>query len=117
MPPGGAGARADQLSTLGRIIHERATSPELGKLLDAAEPVAAELDPDSDDARLVKVARHDFEKAVKVPAELNKAMVRTAAESYSVWVEARRESDFARFLPWLEQTLELKRRYIECMAR
>ncbi|MGD0485438.1 MAG: carboxypeptidase M32, partial [Gemmatimonadales bacterium] len=39
MPPGGAAARADQLSTLGRIIHDRATSPELGKLIDAAEPV------------------------------------------------------------------------------
>ena len=53
MPPAGAAARADQLSTLGRLMHERSTSVELGKLLDAAEPLAAELDPDSDDARLV----------------------------------------------------------------
>ena len=82
MPAGGADARADQLSTLGRIIHERATSPELGKLLDAAEPVAAGLDPDSDDARLVSVARRDFEKEIKVPADLSAAMVRAASESY-----------------------------------
>jgi carboxypeptidase Taq len=116
MPAGGAGARADQLSTLGRIIHERATSPELGKLLDQAEPVTAGLDPDSDDARLVEVARRDFEKEIKVPAELCEAMVRVSSESYPVWVAARKESDFARFLPQLERTLELKRRYIECMA-
>ena len=116
MPAGGAGARADQLSTLGRIIHARATSPELGKLLDAAEPLSAGLDPDSDDARLIKVARRDFEKETKVPAELRAAMVRTASESYPVWVKARKESDFARFLPQLEKTLELQRRYIECMA-
>ncbi len=116
MPPGGAAARADQLSTLGRIIHDRATSPELGKLIDAAEPVTAGLDPDSDDARLVAVARYDFEKDVRVPAELRAAMTRASSESYPVWVEARRESDFARFLPCLEQTIELKRRYIECMA-
>jgi carboxypeptidase Taq len=116
MPPGGAAARADQLSTLGRIIHERATSPHLGKLLDAAEPVADGLDPDSDDACLVRVARHDFDKAVKVPSELRTAIVRNAAESYPVWVEARKKSDFAAFLPRLEKTLELQRRYIECMA-
>ena len=116
MPSGGAAARADQLSTLGRIIHARATSPELGKLLDAAEPVTAGLDPDCDDARLVAVARYDFEKDVKVPADLRAAMTRVSAEFYPVWVEARRESDFGRFLPYLEQTLELKRRYIECMA-
>ncbi|MGD0166079.1 MAG: carboxypeptidase M32 [Gaiellaceae bacterium] len=116
MPAGGAAARADQLSTLGRIIHERATSPELGKLLDAAEPVTAGLDPDSDDARLVAVARYDFEKEIKVPAELRAAMTRASSESYPVWVEARKASNFADFLPCLEKTLELKRRYIECMA-
>jgi len=44
MPAGGAGARADQLSTLGRIIHRAGHfSPELGKLLDAAEPLSAGL--------------------------------------------------------------------------
>ena len=116
MPPGGAAARADQLSTLGRLMHERGTSVELGKLLDAAEPVAAGLDPDSDDARLVKVARYEFEKEVKVPRDLRAAMTRSASESYPVWVEARRNSDFASFQPYLQETLELKRRYIECMA-
>lgn len=116
MPPAGAAARADQLSTLGRLIHERATSVELGKLLDAAEPVAAELDPDCDDARLVKVARYEFEREVKVPKELRAAMTRIASESYPVWVEARQKSDFAGFQPYLQKTLELKRRYVECMA-
>ena len=116
MPPLGAAARADQLSTLGLIMHERATSPKLGKLIEGAEPLAAELDPDSDDARLVKVARYEFEKEVRVPRDLREALTRSASESYPVWVEARRSSDFASFQPYLEETLELKRRYIECMA-
>jgi carboxypeptidase Taq len=115
MPPGGAAARADQLSTLGRIIHERSISPKLGSLIEAAEPEVADLDPDSDDARLVAVARHDFEKDVKVPPDLNAAMTRAASESFPVWVEARKTSDYSLFRPMLERTLELKRRYIECM--
>src|SRR5450756_195557 len=116
MPPGGAAARADQLSTLGRVIHERATSPKLGKLLDAAEPIVAALGPDSDDARMVKVARYEFEKEVKVPEDLRSALTRVCSESYPVWVEARQKNDFAGFRPCLEKTLELRRRYIECMA-
>jgi carboxypeptidase Taq len=115
MPPGGAPARASQLAALGRIIHERSTAPELGKLLEAAEAEVADLDPDSDDACLVRVSRRDFEKEVKVPADLLTEMIRTASEAYPVWVEARRESDFPRFLPYLEKTLELKHRYIDCM--
>jgi carboxypeptidase Taq len=116
MPPGGGAARADQLSTLGLITHERATSPGLGKLIDAAEPLAEALDPDSDDARLVKLARYEFEKEVKVPNDLRAAITRASSESYPVWVEAREKNDFAGFQPYLEKTLELKRRYIECMA-
>ena len=51
MPPAGARRRGDSLGTLARVIHARETDPELGRLLDALEPWAAEQDPDSDDAR------------------------------------------------------------------
>ena len=56
--------------TLQRTLHARETDPELGRLLDALEPWAAGEDPDSDDARLVHWARRDFEKSVRVPADL-----------------------------------------------
>ena len=61
MPPGGAEGRGNQLALLRRLAHERATSPELGKLLEDLKPYAASLDPDSDDARLVKVTSRDYE--------------------------------------------------------
>ena len=32
----------------------------------------------------------------------------------SAWFEARAESDFSRFLPFLERNIELKRRYVDC---
>ena len=31
-------------------------------------------------------------------------------------MKAREESDFASFRPWLEQIVELRRRYVECFA-
>jgi carboxypeptidase Taq len=41
-------------------------------------------------------------------------MTRAAALGNQVWIEARAKSDFASFLPVLERSLELKRRYVEC---
>jgi len=38
MPPKGAPARTRQVSTLSRIIHERSTSEEIGRLLDDLLP-------------------------------------------------------------------------------
>ncbi len=114
MPPLGTEARADQLATLGRIAHERFTDDEVGRLLDDAEPQVESLPYDSDDASLVRVTRRDWEKARRVPAELREEMTREAARGHHAWVQARRDSDYASFRPYLERNIELKRRYVDC---
>jgi carboxypeptidase Taq len=114
MPPRGTEARADQLATIGRIAHERFIDDEVGRLLDAAEPLVESLPFDSDDRSLVRVTRRDWDKARRVPTELREEMTRAAARGHHAWVEARRASDFASFLPYLRTNVELKRRYVEC---
>jgi carboxypeptidase Taq len=114
MPPAGVRHRADQTAAVQRIAHERFTDPEIGRLLDELAPREASLDPDSDDAALIRLARRDYEKSVRVPASLRADMARTAAEGRAVWEKAKAESDFASFLPMLERTVELKLRYVDC---
>jgi carboxypeptidase Taq len=116
MPPAGTAHRADQMATVLRLQHELFTDPELGRLLDELRPLAESLDPDSDDAALIRVVRRDYEKAVNVPAALRAAMARAAAEARPVWVKAKAESDFASFLPALERIVELKLEYVDCVA-
>jgi carboxypeptidase Taq len=111
MPPGGAEARGNQLALIGRLAHERGTSPELGKLLEELKPYAATLDPDSDDARLVKVTTRDFDKATLVPSRhiVEFAQVTTLAQQ--AWMEARQKSDFSIFRPHLEKIVALRQEY------
>src|SRR5919107_952779 len=71
MPPGGAAARADMADTLQRTLHARGTDRGRGRLPDGPEPWAAGEDPGSDDAGLGHWSRRDFEKAVRVPADLD----------------------------------------------
>jgi carboxypeptidase Taq len=114
MPRAGAATRAEHLATLRRFAHELLTDDETGRLLEELRPLGQSLDPDSDDAALLRVTRRDYEKAVRVPTELRVEMARAAAEAQPVWVEARAASDFDKFLPALERNVELRRRYIEC---
>jgi carboxypeptidase Taq len=116
MPPAGTGHRADQTATVQRLAHERFTDPEVGRLLDELQPVEESLDPDSDDAALIRLTRRDYEKAVNVPASLRASMARAAAEARPVWVKAKTESDFPSFLPSLERIVELKLEYVDCVA-
>ena len=48
------------LATLGRIIHERFTDPEVGRLLDRLTPLEESLPYDSDDASLIRVTRREW---------------------------------------------------------
>ena len=67
MPPAGWEHRADHSATLRRIQHETLIADETGRLLDELRGREGSLDPESDDAALIRVARRDYEKAVRVP--------------------------------------------------
>jgi carboxypeptidase Taq len=112
LPPAAAESRGRQLAAIGRISHRLATSPELGRLLESLRPLAGKLDPDSDDARLIRVAARDFEKDTRIPAEFVAELELAAAVAFAAWTEARAKSDFALFRPHLEKIVDLTRRYV-----
>ena len=114
MPPRGAPARAETAATVQRISHEMFVSDQTGRLLEAAETHLDGATPESDEASLVRVVRRRWEKARRVPSELAADLARAASVGQQAWIVARRESDFASFVPYLERNFELVRRYVDC---
>jgi carboxypeptidase Taq len=113
MPSGGAEGRGHQMATLTRIAHLMFTSDEIGQLLEDLTPYANELDPDSDDARLVQVTNRLFKKRALVPASLMAEIAKQTAIAHPIWVRAREASNFDDFRPSLEAILDLKRQYAD----
>src|SRR5215471_7181253 len=111
MPAAGAGARGRQGALLRRLAHERSTDPALGRLIDALAPWAETLPPDSADVFLVRIARRDFEKARRVPADFVARANAHGSASFDAWTRARPANDFVAMVPFLEKTLELSREY------
>ena len=114
MPPGGAPARGRALATLGRLSHEKFTAPEVGHLLDALRPYEESLPYDDDDAALIRVTRRDYEREVKVPADLVTRITEHSAALYNKWTEARPANDFAGLAADLEETRQLSIALAEC---
>ena len=114
MPRGGARLRAEQLATVGRIAHEKFTSPEIGRLLDELRDFGEQHEHDSLEASLIRVVAHDWDKARRVPADLRAEISRSASLANAVWIDARENNDFASFLPVLRTNLDLRKRYIDC---
>jgi len=110
MPPGGGKVRAEQLATLSRLAHQLFVSSDTEQLLAAAEAVSGTLDPDSDEAALVRVTRRDFGIASKLPTDFVAERARAKSLSTEAWREARPRNDFPHFRPWLEQMVDYARR-------
>jgi len=116
MPPGGGGGRALQLATLTRLAHEAFIAPRTAELLDACERLAATLDPDSDDAAIVRMTRRDYDRLTRLPADFVAERAREASLSTEVWKEARKRNDFAAYRPSLEKMVDFARRTAEYLG-
>ncbi len=111
MPPGGAAARAEQIGTIYTIYHEKLTGGQTGMLLEKAASESPA--PDSDEAAFIRAARHDYDRATKIPTALAAEVARHAALSEGIWRKARKENDFGSFAPSLKKTVELSRQMAE----
>ena len=113
LPPAGVEHRANQMSLLAGLCHERATSPRIGELLSQLEETGDLGGEDSAMAVNVREARRQFDRSTKLPRRLVEEMSRVASLAQQSWVGARKEKKFAPFLPWLEQVIALKREEAE----
>ena len=109
MPAAGAAARGEVSATVERIAHDRLADPALGELLDT---VAAQTDGEG--AAIARVVRRDHDRAVRIPSELTAQMARATADALPAWQQARADSDFARFEPFLKRNVELRRELAAC---
>jgi carboxypeptidase Taq len=116
MPAEAGAARAQQLGTLARLTHERATSEQIGEWLAELDSDGGATELDDVDRDIVRLARRDWQRARRVPEELAVERARASAEGQERWQEARAADDFAAFAPALERNVELARAYGECVA-
>ncbi|WP_141327419.1 carboxypeptidase M32 [Myxococcus sp. AB025B] len=106
LPSKAGPARAQQLSTLQGLHHERLVDPRLGEALSQAttEPGLTQ-----DEQAMVAVLQREREREVRVPAALVRALAEAQSHGLHAWREARKERRFARFQPALQRLLSLRR--------
>ncbi len=107
MPRAGALYRAEQSAYLAGLAHKKATDRKIGELLDTLENSPYMKDEYSDEAVNIRETRYEYDKEVKIPQELVEEITRVTSIAQAIWVEARQENDFKKFLPHLEKIIKL----------
>jgi len=63
--------------------------------------------------RSVEIMRRRYERSRKIPSDMFQEYVILTSEAESVWEEAKQESDFTRFQPYLEKIVDYNRKFTE----
>ncbi len=112
MPTGAAEARADQISALAGVIHERMTDMILGESLD--ELSARKNEFGAIERCNIEEARREFDLMTKIPRQLIQAIAALSSRGHAIWVQARKENRFADFAPVIQEFIKLKREWAAC---
>lgn len=105
LPPDSADQRADQSALLAELQHAAASAPEIGVLLAELERTPASLT--AGQRVVVREARKDYDRVVKLPPEFVAERARLSSAAYHGWAAAKAKSDFSAFAPFLEKHLAL----------
>lgn len=123
MPDGAVQERAEQLSLLSGLMHDRITQPEIGEIL-ATLGVSFEPDPlpevpgtfeGVERAFLRELARL-YRRSTKIPRRLVTELAKQTALGQHVWAEARKAADFSGFAGQLSVILGLVREVSACLG-
>lgn len=108
MPDQGTNARAEQSAAMSGLVHEKATDPEIDRLLKTCEGNG--FAKDSIEAANVREWRRAYDRASKLPKAHVEEVARTQTIAQKEWAKARKESNFAHFAPHLKKILDLTRK-------
>ncbi len=119
MPSGSSQARAEQLSGLMALVHDRQVGREmserLSKLIDlkTGELVSETAEPFP---ALLREVWRDYDRATKLPSDFVRALSLETALAHPIWIEARKNNNFSQFSPSLRKIVALKKEEAEYLA-
>ena len=108
--------RSEQMAFLAGEIHHRQTSAELGSLLESLSESDLAADPDSDESAVIRNLKRDYDRNVRLPNDLVKALTVATSTGHRVWVEARKNNDYASFAPKLKTIIELSQQKADAIG-
>lgn len=115
--PEGAGAyRSAQMTYFAGEAHRLRTEQQLGQWIEELSTADEASDPHSVIGCTIAQVKKDYDRQVKLPARLVEELARACSQGHQIWVEARRDNDFAKFAPALKTIIKLKQEQADAVG-
>ncbi|MTD30733.1 carboxypeptidase M32 [Planomicrobium sp. YIM 101495] len=109
IPPKGLDDRLESVGYISEKLHQLNTSDKMKYYIDLFKE-----DPDDELLRQIALECEAlYDKNRKIPQQLHKEFVMLKAKSEAVWQEARKQSDFQLFQPYLEKMVAYNQQFTD----
>ena len=116
LPVGAGSYRSEQMTFFAGEAHRLRTEQRLGQWIDELSTSSEASDPHSVIGCTIAHVKKDYERQVKLPARLVEELTRACSQGHQIWVEARRDNDFAKFAPALKTIIKLKQEQADAVG-
>lgn len=116
LPAKGGAYRSDTITFLAGEIHKRETNPKIGELVNELENSELASDPTSTTGATIRELKRDYDKQIKLPTRLVEELARACSTGQQIWIEARKQNDFANFAPILKEIFKLKQEQADAIG-
>lgn len=112
-PKKGVEQRSEVIGMLSSEVFNMSTSEEMAAFITQLNKEEAKLHTSELTKKMLEECKKEYDRNKKIPAEEYKEYIILSSKSESVWEEAKAQSDFAMFQPYLEQIVEYKKKFVE----
>ncbi|MDQ0190010.1 carboxypeptidase M32 [Alicyclobacillus cycloheptanicus] len=105
--------RSETIGTLSDELFRMSTSDQLAEYLEILSDPGVFSTLERKWQRTIEELQRELDRSRKIPPERNKAYVMLTSQAESVWEEARAQSNFEMFRPYLEQIVAMNIEFVE----
>lgn len=117
MLPAEAGAyRAEQMTYLAGLVHQKRTDPRLGEWLAELAEGDLAANRHRDEGATIANLRREYDRQRKLPQRLVEELTRATVLGQQQWVAARKADRFGDFAPQLEAIVKLSREKADALG-
>lgn len=112
-PRKGMASRSEVIGMLSTQLFNMTTAPQMEQFIATLSEPDCYAELSAIDQKLVDECRKEYERSIKIPADLHEQYVILTSQSESLWEEAKEKSDFAMLQPMLEKIVAFNKQFIE----
>jgi carboxypeptidase Taq len=112
-PRKGLEARSAVVGELATEMFKLSVSEDMGRYLADLEQESVQASLSEQDRKLVADVRKEYDRSVKIPPDTYQAYVTLTTHAESIWEEAKEQSDFAMFAPYLEKIVAFTQEFVK----